>query len=127
MIDLSYCRSNNLRTSAYVEADIPDRRIDGVHNSLRRDRRRSLHYSHEGEDSFRARSRRRAEQLELKVASSRMMVQTGSNAGPVVGSLRFLGFAAKRSSLTSLRLLVSRKLDSQSFAQWAKAARLIVC
>src|SRR5882762_11823039 len=40
-----------------------------------------------------------------------------SNAGPVVGSLRFLGFAAKRSSITSLRLLVSRKLDSQSFAQ----------
>jgi hypothetical protein len=51
-----------------------------------------------------------------------------SNAGPVVGSLRFLGFAANRSSITSLRLLVSRKLDSQSFAQWTKAARLeIVC
>ena len=43
--------------------------------------------------------------------------QTGSNAGPVVGSLRFLGFVSKRSSITSLRLLVSRKLDSQSFAQ----------
>jgi hypothetical protein len=56
---------------------MPDRRIDAVHNSLRRDRRRSLHYSHEGEDSFRARSRRRAEQLELKVASSRNG-QTGS-------------------------------------------------
>jgi hypothetical protein len=41
---------------------------------------------------------------------------TGSNAGPVVGGLRFLGFAANRSSMTSLRLLVSRKLDSQSFA-----------
>src|SRR6266478_210439 len=54
--------------------------------------------------------------------------QTGSNAEPVVGSLRFLGFAAKRSSITSLRLLVSRKLDSQSFAQWTKAAWLeIVC
>jgi hypothetical protein len=54
--------------------------------------------------------------------------QTASNARPVVGSLRFLGFAAKRSSITSLRLLVSRKLDSQSFAQWTKAARLeIVC
>jgi hypothetical protein len=52
----------------------------------------------------------------------------GSNAGTVVGSLRFLGFAANRSTITSLRLLVSRKLDSQSFAQWTKAARLeIVC
>src|SRR5712692_8374379 len=52
----------------------------------------------------------------------------GSNARPVVGNLRFLGFAAKRSSITSLRLLVSRKLGSQSFAQWTKAARLeIVC
>ena len=38
--------------------------------------------------------------------------------------LRFLGFAANRSSITSLRLLVSRKLDCQSFAQWTKAARL---
>jgi hypothetical protein len=54
--------------------------------------------------------------------------QTGSNAGTVEGSLRFLGFPANRSSITSLRLLVSRKLDSQSFAQWTKAARLeIVC
>jgi len=44
------------------------------------------------------------------------------------GGCGFLGFAAKRSSITSLRLLVSRKLDSQSFAQWTKAARLeIVC
>jgi hypothetical protein len=50
--------------------------------------------------------------------------QPGSNAGPVVGSLRFLGFAANRSSITSLRLLVSKKLDCQSFAQWTKAARL---
>jgi len=47
-----------------------------------------------------------------------------SNAGPVVGSLRFLGFVANRSIITSLRLLVSRKPDSQSFAQWTKAARV---
>lgn len=54
--------------------------------------------------------------------------QTASNAGPVVGSLRFLGFAANRFSITSLRFPFSRKLDSQSFVQWTKAARLeIVC
>jgi hypothetical protein len=38
-----------------------------------------------------------------------------------VGSLGFARFAAKRSSITSLRLLIFRKLDSQSCAQRPKA------
>jgi len=42
---------------------------------------------------------------------------------PLVGSLRFAGFAANRSYLTLLRFLISRKLDSQSCAQRPGAPR----
>jgi len=48
---------------------------------------------------------------------------TPSHSGPVVGSLRFAGFAANRSYLTLLRFPISRKLDSQSCAQRPEAPR----